>query len=385
VVGSGGGPAAREAVVALARASQATLREGLTVRDRLQRVRANAALTVQAGLAAGLAWYVARDLIGHPAPFFAPIAAVVTLAVSVGQRFRRAVELVVGVAVGIGVGDLLIAWIGTGPVQIAVVVILAIVAAILLGSGSALVTQAANSAVLVATLTPPGSGLSFPRFVDALVGGLVALAVMALLLPTNPLTLVGRATRSVLTPLADGLAEAAGALADRDRERAERALGRLRAGEADLRRFHEALAAGRESATLAPIRWRTRGALAQYLDAADHIGHALRNSRLLVRRSIRAIADGEPVPGGLPEAVGLLGEAVGWLRRELADAVEPEACRGRALTAVSEVARAYATGVGFSGGVVVAQVRSIATDLVRASGVVDPEAERLVRSAARRG
>jgi uncharacterized membrane protein YgaE (UPF0421/DUF939 family) len=364
-------------LAALGRRSRATLR------DRAHRVRFGLLLAVQTGLAAGLAWFVAQDVIGHPTPFFAPIAAVVTLAVSVGQRLRRAVELVVGVALGIGVGDLLIAWIGTGSVQIAVVVVLAITLAIFLGSGSALVTQAATSAVLVASLTPPGTGLSFPRFVDALVGGLVGLGVMALLLPTNPLRIVARATQPMLDLLAHGLKETGAALAGRDRRRAERALGRLREGEADLSRFHEALAAGRESATLAPIRWRSRGALALYVDSAEHVGYALRNTRVLVRRVIRLIADEEPVPDGLAEAVTLLGEAVGWLRRELAEAVEPEACRGRALRAVQSAARAYTAGVGFSGSVIVAQVRSTATDLVRATGVAHAEAADLVRRAAR--
>jgi uncharacterized membrane protein YgaE (UPF0421/DUF939 family) len=367
----------------LARRFRVVLRSRASLRDRVRRVRVSVWLALQAGLAAGLAWFVAHDLVGHPAPFFAPIAAVVTLAVSVGQRLRRAVELVVGVALGIGVGDLLIGWIGTGPAQIAAVVALAITVAIFLGSGSALVTQAATSAVLVATLTPPGTGSSLPRFVDALVGGVVGLAVMAVLLPTNPLTLVSRATDPVLRLLADGLADTAAALTDRDRGRAERALARLRAGEADLRRFQEALAAGREGATLAPIRWRARGALAQYVESADQIGYALRNTRVLVRRAIRVVADEEPVPAGLPVAVARLGEAVGWLRRELAGAVEPEAARGRALSAVGEAARAYAAGVGFSGSVVVAQVRSTAIDLVRASGVPHREAERLIRRAAR--
>jgi uncharacterized membrane protein YgaE (UPF0421/DUF939 family) len=363
--------------VTLARRSRSTLR------DRLRRVRASVWLTLQVGLAAGLAWFVAQDLIGHPAPFFAPIAAVVTLAVSLGQRLRRVVELVVGVALGIAVGDLLIGLIGTGPGQIALVVALAVIVAIFLGSGSALVTQAATSAVLVATLTPPGTGTSLPRFVDALIGGGVGLAVTALLLPINPLTLVRRATAPVLDLLAGGLAEVAGALAGRDRSRAERALGRLRAGEAELRGFQDALAAGRENATLAPIRWRARGTLAQYLDAAEHVGYALRNTRVLVRRAVRVIADDEPVPPGLPAAVGLLAESVTWLRRELADSVDPEACRGRALSAVAEAAGAYAAGVEFSGSVVVAQVRSAAIDLVQATGVPTAEAQRLVRAAGR--
>jgi len=49
---------------------------------------------------------------------------------------------------------------------------------------------------------------------------------------------------------------------------------------------------------------------------------------------------------------------------------------------VTEAAKAYAEGVGFSGGVVVAQVRTTATDLLRATGVDFAEAPRLVRRAA---
>jgi len=70
------------------------------VRGGLHRVRGGVALALQAGLAAGLAWFVAHDLIGRPVPFFAPIAAVITLASSVGQRLRRTTELVIGVAIG---------------------------------------------------------------------------------------------------------------------------------------------------------------------------------------------------------------------------------------------------------------------------------------------
>lgn len=369
----------------MAVATEALVRRTRTsLRDRARRVRANALLAAQSGVAAGLAWYVAHDLIGHRAPFFAPIAAVITLAVSVGQRLRRTVELVLGVAIGIGIGDALIWFIGTGPVQVGLVVVLAIVTAIFFGSGSALITQAASSAVLVATLTPPSQGVSFGRFVDALVGGLIGLGVMALLLPLNPLTVVSRAARPALDVLGQGLTETAAALAARDRARAERVLARMRAAEGDLRRLHDAMDAGSETATLAPVRWRTRGALGQYVDAAEFVARALRNSRVLVRRAIAMIGDDEPVPEDLVAAVRSLGQAVSWLERELADAVEPVATRERALRAASEAGLGYAAGVGFSGSVVVAQVRSAAIDLVRASGIGAEEAQRLVRRAVRR-
>ncbi len=163
------------------------------LRDRVHRLRLDATIAVQCGVASGLAWLVAQDLFGHAQPFFAPIAAVIVLSATVGQRWRRALELVFGVALGIAIADALIVVIGVGVVQIALVVTLAILAAIFLGGGSLAIAQAAASAVLVATLAEPGGGLNGDRFVDALIGGTVGIAVMALLLPFNPLTRVQRA------------------------------------------------------------------------------------------------------------------------------------------------------------------------------------------------
>src|SRR3954452_18907905 len=94
-----------------------------TFADRVGRARASLFLAVQAGIAAGISWFLAHDLIGNPSPFFAPISAVIVLGVAVGQRLRRAVELVAGVTLGIAVGDLLIYAIGTGWWQITLVVI----------------------------------------------------------------------------------------------------------------------------------------------------------------------------------------------------------------------------------------------------------------------
>jgi uncharacterized membrane protein YgaE (UPF0421/DUF939 family) len=351
------------------------------VRAGWRRVRAGSALAGQAGVAAGLAWFVAHDLIGSPNPFFAPIAAVITLAVSVGQRLRRTAELVIGVAIGIGIGDAIIALIGRGPWQVGLVVFLAIVAATAVGGGSALVVQAASSAVLVATLTT-GSGVPpYSRFIDALTGGLVGLAVMAVLLPLNPLTVVRRAAGPALDVLADGLHEVAAALAERDAERIEAVLARLRAAEGEFAAFAAAVTAAGENSAISPARWRSRGALARYGDSADHLGYALRNVRVLVRRLLTALADDEAVPAVLPSALGLLGDAVRLLRDELADGVEPVAARERALRATVQTGRAYDDGVGFSGGVVVAQIRTTVADLLRATGIEHAESVRLVRRA----
>src|SRR4029453_8076646 len=116
-------------------------------------------------------------------------SAVVTLGLTVGQRRRRAVELAIGVSVGIAIADLLVAGIGTRTRQIGGVTGLAMLAATLVGGGPLLASQAGASAVLVATLQPP-EGLEFSRALDALVGSGTALAVGSLLLPVDPVRLV---------------------------------------------------------------------------------------------------------------------------------------------------------------------------------------------------
>ncbi|MEV4692765.1 FUSC family protein [Micromonospora echinospora] len=356
-------------------------RSKATLHDRMHRVRTAFGLAVQAGLAAGLAYLISHRLLKNPQPVFAPISAVGTLAASVGQRFRRTVELIAGVAVGVLVGDALIYFVGTGAWQLALVVTSAILLSIFAGASVAIVIQAAATAVLIVTLSPSTENLEFPRFIDALLGGGIALLVTAILLPLNPLRVINRAARPALDLLSDQLDAAADALRGRDREAAQRALLRLRENKEELAALSEAIEGAKETSTLSPARWHRRGELTHYAEAADPIDRAMRNSGTLIRRSVTMIEDEEPIPEPMPDAVAHLAESVRLLRQEFAAGQEPEEARERSLRAVSEVGRAYAEGVGFSGSVVIAQVRTTASDLLVASGIEQEEANRLVRQA----
>ncbi|MBQ1064965.1 aromatic acid exporter family protein, partial [Micromonospora sp. C41] len=352
-----------------------------TLHDRLHRVRTAFGLAVQAGLAAGLAYLISHRLLKNPQPVFAPISAVGTLAASVGQRFRRTVELIAGVAVGVLVGDALIYFVGTGAWQLALVVTSAILLSIFAGASVAIVIQAAATAVLIVTLSPSTENLEFPRFIDALLGGGIALLVTAILLPLNPLRVINRAARPALDLLADQLDACAEALRNQDREAAQRALFRLRENKEELAALSEAIEGAKETSTLSPARWHRRGELTHYAEAADPIDRAMRNTGTLIRRAVTMIEDDEPAPEPMPDAIGHLAESVRLLRHEFAAGQEPEQARERSLRAVSEAGRAYAEGVGFSGSVVIAQVRTTASDLMVASGIEQEEANRLVRQA----
>lgn len=355
-------------------------RGAATGRDRLGRLRIYLVLAVQAGLAAALAWLVAVEALGNPEPVFAPIAAVITIGASVGQRLRRTIELMTGVTIGIAVGDLLIAVIGTGPWQIGLIVSLAIVVAILLKGGGLMMTQAGATAALIASLSPYSPDLELPRFTNAAVGALIGAAVVLLLLPLNPLRLVERQTSPVLDLLATQMTATAAALSARDGAQAEEAACRLDP-EPILQQLRDAVQAAHEVVTFSPARRRGRPALAQYQHGADHMERAFRDARGLVRRIATLIREGEPIPSGLPAAVERLGEAVRLLHRELLDGRVPEGARARALQAVSEAGRARSEGLGFHGTVAAAQLRTMVHDLLRATGLERGDARALVRRA----
>ncbi|MEU4397970.1 FUSC family protein [Micromonospora orduensis] len=356
-------------------------RSRATLHDRLHRVRMAGGLAVQAGLAAGLAYFVSHRLLGNPQPVFAPISAVGTLAASVGQRFRRTVELIVGVGVGVAVGDLLIYLLGTGAWQLGLVVTVAILLTIFAGASVAIVIQAAATAVLIVTLSPSTQNLEIPRFVDAFLGGGIALLVTAVLLPLNPLRVINRAARPALDLLAAQLDATADGLRNRDRTAVQRALDRLRNNKEELATLAEAIEGAKETATLSPARWHRRDELTHYAEAADPIDRAMRNSGTLIRRAVTLIEDDEPMPDPMADAVSHLAESVRLLKHEFAAGATPEKARERSLRAVSEAGRAYGAGVGFSGSVVIAQIRTTASDLLVASGIEQEEANRWIRTA----
>ena len=98
----------------LDRFDRACSRSRTSLGTRVERLRSKSFAIAQCAFAAGVAWLIAKDLLGQTTPFFAPIAAVVSLGTSYGQRLRRVAEVTVGVALGVLLGDLLVVWLGSG-------------------------------------------------------------------------------------------------------------------------------------------------------------------------------------------------------------------------------------------------------------------------------
>src|SRR5215216_1814325 len=336
---------------------------------------------LQTAVAASLAWFLAVLILGVERPTFAPIAAVIALGLAVGERARRAVELTLGVGFGITITDLLVSLVGVGAVQAGAVVVLAMGLAVFLGGGDLGVKEAAISALIIMiTFRSSQAGFPIERFLEALIGGGTALLINALL-PVNPKRMVEEAAYPVFIESAAVLEEVADALEDGDARRAQRAYVKARAIDARVSGLKEAVAAGRETARLAPPRRGSLGHMELYTRAADQIDLTVRDVRALARAALSVVQPEaeDPVPERLPAAIRTLARATAALAAYLQTSGDPpDETRRLALKAAKEASTLLeehedlASNLGVNA--LVDQIHSSAVDLIGGTGMDRSEA-----------
>src|SRR5918992_645128 len=184
------------------------------------------------------------------------------------RRVRPHLVAVVQTAVaGIAVASVLVFLLGSGPWQIGLLVILAMVAALVFRGGELLVNEAAISAILIASFEPTTSGFSADRILEGVIGGGVGLAVASLLLPP------------------------------------------ARGMDDDVDALEETISIAAETARFSPAR---RGGLVhvqRYELTMPQLDYAVRNTRVLARYAARQARLGEHAPQ-LAAAVPQLASAI---------------------------------------------------------------------------
>ncbi|MFT4187914.1 MAG: FUSC family protein [Aeromicrobium sp.] len=338
--------------------------------ERLTTLRRRWRLILRLSVSTAAAYAVALHALGHPQPFFAPVAAVIVIIAGVGQRSRTMIELVVGVAVGVFVGELLILAIGHGAWQMAVIVALTVVVATLVGLKGLALTQAANSGVLLAAVLPVAGGgdPALTRFLDALVGGLCGLA-MVLLLPRDPVRDVNRQVQRLLDLMAEVLDRVARSMRTGDPALCEVALGQARDSQPLMDTVSATALNVEEIARMSPMRWRQREELQRFVGSVRDLDNAIRDTRVLARRVAAMLRFAESAPPEMEVAIRRLAGAV----RLYAEALSSQGSFLEARDEVVEAARIAITCLSgemtINAAAIGAQVRSLAADLLAASGV----------------
>ena len=335
---------------------------------RVRRLRSKWFQIGQCAIAAGAAWWIADEVLDHPTPFFAPIAAVVSLGTSYGQRLRRVAEVTVGVAIGVLVADLLVIAIGSGWWQLTLIVALAMTSAFLVDGGQLFVNQAAVQSIVVATLLPdPGAGLI--RWTDALVGGAVAL-VAASVVPAAPLRRPRQQAAVVARKISALLRASADIMVAGDAGPALELLADARSTDVLVRELQEAADEGLSVVASSPFRLRHRSDARQMADLVDPLDRALRSTRVLVRHTAVAAYHGREIPREYAALALELADAVDVVAAELEAnrmATDARPALLHVAAATGEVDRAPVLAAQ----AVLAQLRSIIADLLLLTGL-DP-------------
>ncbi|HEY2319008.1 MAG TPA: FUSC family protein [Solirubrobacteraceae bacterium] len=328
-----------------------------------QRVHGHLWPILQTAVAAVGAWWVAVLAGVEHRPTFAAIAAIISLGAAFGERRQRAVQLIAGVMLGIVLADLLVRAIGVGVPQIGLLVVMAMLAAVLLGGSELLVTEAAVSAILVSTL----SSTPEVRLLDVLIGGGMALIVHTLVFPPEPVTGVARATNAVFGELGVLLRDAAGALAGGDARLAEAAATGAESVEQRVDELRQAVMVGSDTARWAPLRRGSRVELDRYARVLPHADLIARSVPVLARRIRQYVRAGSPAVPELADAIRDLGLAAWELPTQFDEPWRSGDVLRLALRAAGGATSAAALDPHLAISDIAGQVRSIAIDIVRAS------------------
>lgn len=292
-------------------------------RQGWRRVRSALWPVLLSALAAGGAWAISHYLLDHAEPFFAPIAAWVCLGFAPDRSVRRVAELAVGVTLGVVLGEVVAALLGTGIIPIILVIVIASLIARFIDRGPLLTIQAGVQGIVIVALPVLSTidGAS-GRWIDALVGSALALLVAALT-PGDARRRARELARGASDDLAQMLYYLARGMRERDENTIHDALVEGRGTQGVLDEWSEVVRNAQLSVRFSPAARNYLPELSALKHANLMVDRAIRNARVITRRAVAAIEEGEfspELPGVIEEtarAVDLLGAALGSGSRTL--------------------------------------------------------------------
>ncbi len=332
-----------------------------------------------AAIACGLSHLAAHHLLGHPFPFFAPVAAWACLGFTSERNVRRVAETGLGLSIGIWAGEYFGIIFGHGPIQIGAAIFLAVMLARFIGPGAPFATHTGTqTAVLVglpAGLMSPALGGGFGRWTDALVGTAVAI-IVAFIIPSDPRRHARTSARAACRELAETLTLTAHGLRTGEPADQDIAMNRGRSSEIILEEWRTTSLEAINTAKIAASARKYRSEIADFDTKRILVDRAMRSIRVIARR-----ASSTPKSESIEDVAVLLEElsvAVDELGSALPVGREPKL----ALRLIREVGAHAAPGAlgeqNWHAQALILVLRSAIVDLAEACGASEEEARELL-------
>ena len=140
---------------------------------------------VKTAFAAALSWFVAISLLHSEYPYFAAVAAIITVQVTVADSVDKATQRIIGIMGGVLLSMLLGHWFRIGAISIFFIILIGMAVAKAFRMNPQIISQVAISSLLVLAFGQTREGYGFERIIETILGSGIAVLINALIIPRN--------------------------------------------------------------------------------------------------------------------------------------------------------------------------------------------------------
>jgi uncharacterized membrane protein YgaE (UPF0421/DUF939 family) len=341
-------------------------------KDSLGRVVDSLAPAVQITIGALLAYSVAFYALGHVNPLLAVTVCITSLGFSRDARPRRILQTAIGMVVGIAISEIALIYFGSGIIQIALVLLLVLVAARFISASSAFAVTAAIQAMLVQILPEPDGGV-FLRTLDGLIGGVMALIVTALI-PRDPRGIARSDANKLFDFFTETLQSLRLALRDANKSLSNQALKNARASQPLIDNWRMSLDSALSISRISPFLMKHKSELRKQRGLMRAMDLATRNLRVIVRRVNFLLKDDVARPY-LADLCEQIAEAVTNIQEGLSEHEELELAREQLLEIIKQLdPKKFGIADQIREASVLLLLRPLLVDLLCATGMTEDAA-----------
>jgi uncharacterized membrane protein YgaE (UPF0421/DUF939 family) len=153
------------------------------LRKQLSWLALPALQAAKTAVATGISWFIAANVMGNSIPVFAPLAALLTVQVTIWDSVARGLQRVLGVVVGVLVAYGFARLAGINAWSIGLVIFVSLLAGRALRLGQQGSIQVPVSALLVLVLGATTGGYALDRVLDTMVGAATGILVNLVIVP----------------------------------------------------------------------------------------------------------------------------------------------------------------------------------------------------------
>lgn len=169
---------------------------------------------VKTAFAAAASWAVATSLLHSQYPYFAAVAAILTVQVTVADSVDKATQRIIGIIGGVLLSMLLGHWFQIGAISIFFIILIGMAIAKALRLNPQIISQVAISSLLVLAFGQLREGYAYERIIETMIGSAIAVLINALIVPQNAVPDVERSLLTYSERSATTLTNLAALLAD---------------------------------------------------------------------------------------------------------------------------------------------------------------------------